>query len=131
MREAQGERGLGSWGNPQDRAGTLRTLMCILCIQARGQSRRGLGGSAVHVLALPGGPEKEGSLERSRNLSVYSSFPGDTLPGGHPLLSQRHCPAQHLLPGLKLALGIWVLFTHLPPARTFPPYSSLSPKYSA
>lgn len=108
MREAQGERGLGGWGNPQDRAGTLRTLMCILCIQAGGAKQERARRLCVHLLALPGGPEKEGSLERSRNLSVYSSFPGDTLPRGHPLLSQRHCPAQHLLPGLKLALGTWV-----------------------
>lgn len=42
------------------------------------QGRRAVG------LAFPRGPENRGVLERSRNLSVSSSFPGDTLPWGFP-----------------------------------------------
>lgn len=56
---------------------------------------------------------EEGSLETSRNLSVYSPFPGDTLPRGHPLHPQRRCPAQRLPPGPKLALGTLGFYLHI------------------
>lgn len=54
----------------------------------RGTRQRGSGptGRAAKAvgLAFPRGPERRGVLERSRNLSVSSSFPGDTLPWGFP-----------------------------------------------
>lgn len=53
--------------------------------RTRGPSRRGveskvLQGSEGYRFGRLPGPENRGSLEVSCNLSVYSSFPGDTLP---------------------------------------------------